>query len=182
MPATRSTRRTAPSPNPRMPNPRMDRAKRPRMGRAPMLGAGAVAMEGAPRIKRGSRAASSMRRGFHGRAARPGQSTRRIPYPAKPSPYRVAYVLTLPVSDQWKLMKMIYTHEDRRRRQQRTRLPPPTPTYGTRAIYTAFAGYSNNERVLCFLFVHGRTRRDNAPDNDRPPIGPPGTREGRQRS
>jgi hypothetical protein len=44
----------------------------------------------------------------------------------------------------------------------------PTPTYGTRPIYTAFAGYSNNERLLCFLFVHSRMRRDNAPDNDRP--------------
>ena len=39
-------------------------------------------------------------------AARPGGSTRGIPYPARPSPNRVAYVLTLPVSDQWKLMKI----------------------------------------------------------------------------
>ena len=203
----------------------MDRAKRACLGRAclgraPTLdaGAGAVAMEGATRIRRGSRAASSMRRGsidlasnglasnglasnglaskpsastsrrpgrrfagrhsaelqFAGRgAARPGGSTRGIPYPARPSPNRVAYVLTLPVSDQWKLMK-IDAHEDRRRRQQWTRLPPPNPTYGTRPIYTAFARHSNNQRVLCFLFVHRRTRRDDAPDNHRP--------QGRQRS
>jgi hypothetical protein len=54
----------------------------------------------------------------------------------------------------------------------------PTPTYGTRPIYTAFAGYSNNERLLCF-FIRSRSidmrdrrpsrparpARDNAPDN-----------------
>ena len=46
-----------------MQNPTMDRAKRARLGRARTPGAGAVAMEGATRIRRGSRAASSMRRG-----------------------------------------------------------------------------------------------------------------------
>ena len=81
----------------------------------------AVAMEGAPRIRRGSRAVSSMRRKGSGIAPKPsastsrrpgrqfarrqairrtaarlGKSTRRIPYPAKPSPYRVAYVLLYP--------------------------------------------------------------------------------------
>ena len=188
------------TPNPTMAraNPTMARAnptmaKRPRMGRTragririgrtPMRGAGAVAMQGAPRIRRGSRAASSMRRESiglaskpsastshrPGRAARPGESTRKIPDPAKPSPYRVAYVLTLlvpeePVSDQWKPSDGDNGHGSRLLLRHMEHAPFILHSPAVQTMSGFYVFYS-------FTIERGATKLTG---DDRPPIGPPG--------
>ena len=178
---------------PRMERTRMGRkrARRTRMGRTPMRGAGAVAMQGAPRIRRGSRAASSMRRKSiglaskpsaptsrrPGRAARPGKSTRKIPDPAKPSPYRVAYVLTLlvpeePVSDQWKPFDDDNGHGSRLLLRHMEHAPFILHSPAVQTMSGFYVFYS-------FTIERGATR---LPSDVRPPIGPPRTREGRRRS